>query len=63
MPFNVKHNAMVKKVTGKQTQGSLGTSGRKTPGTRYGLIFDWRVGSNTSGRLSDRYGCSLRDGK
>jgi hypothetical protein len=63
MPFNVQHEATVKKLTGKQAQSSLRTSGRKAPGTRYGILIDWRGESTSSGRLSDRYGRSLRDGK
>jgi hypothetical protein len=63
MPFNVQHEAMVKNLTGKQAQSSLRTSGRKAPGTRYGILIDWRCGSTTSGRFSDRYGRSVRDGK
>jgi len=63
MPFNVQHEARVKNVTAKQAQGSLRTSGRKIPGTRIGVFIDWREGSTTSGRLSGRYGRSLRDGR
>jgi hypothetical protein len=63
MPKNVKHKSMVKNQTAKQAQNSLRTSGRKAPGTRYGLLIDWRSGSTTSGRSSDRYGRSVRDGK
>jgi hypothetical protein len=63
MPKNVKHKSMVKNQTAKQAQSSLRTSGRKAPGTRYGILIDWRCGSTTPGRFSDRYGRSLRDGK
>jgi hypothetical protein len=63
MPFNVQHEARVKKVTEKQAQGPMRTSGRKAPGTRIGLMTDWREGSAKSGKLSGRYGRSLRDGK
>lgn len=63
MSLNVKHEAMAKNLTGKQTQSSLRTSAGKAPGTRYGLLMDWRCGSTRSGRLSDRYGRSVRDGK
>lgn len=63
MPFNVQHEATVKKLTGKQAQSSLRIPGRKAPGTRYGILIDWRGGSTTSGRFSDRYGRSVRDGK
>lgn len=58
MRSNLQHKAKAKKV-----QSSLGTTGRKAPGTRIGLLMDWREGSTKSGRLSGRYGRSLRDGK
>ena len=61
MPFN-KHEAKVKNETEKQTR-SLRTSGRKAPGTRVGVLFDWRAGSANTGRLSGRYGRSVRDGR
>ena len=61
MPFNAKNKAMVKNRRAKQVQSSLGASGRKAPGTRIGLLFDWRGGSSGTG--SDRYGRSLRDGR
>jgi hypothetical protein len=57
MRSNLQHEAK-----GKKEQRSLGT-GRKAPGTRIGLLMDWREGSTKSGRLSGRYGRSLRDGK
>jgi len=63
MPLNMKHESMVKKPTAKQAESSLRPSGRKAPGTRIGLFIDWREGSATSGRLSDRYGRSMRDGR
>jgi len=49
--------------TGNQEQGPFCKSGRKAPGTRLGLMIDWREGSAKSGRQSGRYGRSLRDGK
>ena len=63
MPKNMQHESMVKNQTAKQAQSSLSPSGRKAPGTRIGLYIDWREGSATSGRLSDRYGRSVRDGR
>ena len=63
MSKKVNHASMVKNATVKQAQSSLRTSGRKAPGTRIGVVFDWREGSATSGRLSGRYGRSLRDGR
>jgi hypothetical protein len=63
MPFNAQHEATVKNLTGKQAQNSLRSSGRKAPGTRIGLMTDWREGSAKSGKLFGRYGRSLRDGR
>ena len=60
MRSNVQHDAKVKNLTSKQAQGS---TGRKAPGTRIGLLMDWRDGSTKSGKPSGRYGRSLRDGK
>jgi hypothetical protein len=59
MRSTVQHEAKAKNLTVKQAR----TSGRKAPGTRIGLMMDWREGSTQSGRLSGRYGRSLRDGK
>jgi hypothetical protein len=63
MPNKVQQEAMEKQVTGKQARSSSRTSGRKAPGTRIGLLFDWRGESTNSGKLSDRYGHAVRDGK
>lgn len=63
MPINAKRESMVNNPTTKHVQSSLRPSGRKAPGTRIGLFIDWREGSATSGRLSDRYGRSVRDGR
>jgi hypothetical protein len=63
MPKNAKHNSKVKNQAARPAQISLRTSGRKAPGTRIGLFMDWREGSATSGRLSERYGRSVRDGR
>jgi hypothetical protein len=63
MPFNVQHDAMVKNVTEKQPRSSSRTPSRKAPGTRVGLLFDWRGESTNSAKLVDRYGRSVRDGK
>lgn len=57
MPFKMQH------VTRKQNQSSSHTSGRKAPGTRVGVLFDWREGSTKLGKPSGRYGRSLRDGR
>jgi hypothetical protein len=58
MRSNLQHAAKAKKV-----QRSVATTGRKAPGTRIGLLMDWRDGSAKSGRLSGGYGRSLRVGK
>lgn len=63
MPLNVQHEAMVKKLTGRQAQSPLRTPRRKAPGIRIGIMTDWREGSAKSGKLADRYGRSLRDGR
>ena len=49
--------------TGKQQQSPFRKPDRKAPGTRLGLLIDWRDGSTQARRQSDRYGRSLRDGK
>jgi hypothetical protein len=59
MPTNPKHEATVKNLTTKQAR----TTGQKAPGTRLGVLIDWRLASANSGKLSDRYGRSLRDGE
>ena len=60
MPFNVQQQAVEKK---EQDQSSFRKSVRKAPGTRIGIMTDWREGSAKSGKLSDRYGRSFRDGR
>ena len=44
----------------KQAQNSLRKSGRKAPGTRVGLLFDWRGDSK---KVSSRHGRAFRDGR
>jgi len=36
---------------------------RKTPGTRLGILQDWREASNKSGKTSAGIGKALRDGR
>lgn len=50
-------------LTGKQAARCFGKSARKAPGTRIGILNDWREGSAKSGKLSGRYGRALRDGR
>jgi len=47
----------------KQAQSAFQQSGGKAPGTRIGVLIDWRDSSANSGKQSGRYGRSLRDGK
>lgn len=60
MPLKMQNEAMVKNVIRKEARS---TSGPKAPGTRIGLLFDWRGESTGSAKLADRYGRALRDGK
>lgn len=59
--LKVKQQAIGK--TRKQAQSAFHQSGEKAPGTRIGVLIDWRDSSAKSGRQSGRYGRSLRDGK
>jgi len=38
-------------------------SGLKAPGTRLGMLNDWREGSTKPGKVSSRYGQAIRDGR
>jgi hypothetical protein len=60
---NVQQQEMGKNLTGKQTQSSFRKSVRKAPGTRIGVLMDWREGSAKSGKLSGSYGHAVRDGR
>lgn len=62
MPFDMQQKAE-KNTTGKQMRESLRTLGGKAPGTRVGILIDWRGESARGGKLLDRYGRSFRDGK
>lgn len=61
MPLNVQETG--KNLTGKQTQSSFRRSVRKAPGTRIGIMTDWREGSTKSGKFSGSYGRAVRDGR
>jgi hypothetical protein len=63
MQFNVQREGTVKNLAGIEAQRSVRRYSRKAPGTRYGVLIDWRGGSITSGKLPGRYGRSIRDGK
>ena len=56
---------MQKDSTAAQTRltAALPKYGRKAPGTRLGIIQDWRGGSNKSGKISVGIGKTLRDGR
>ena len=60
MPIN---NNTTSKAKRNLTTVSSGKSGRKAPGTRLGMLDDWREGSTKSGKLTVRYGHTLRDGR
>lgn len=50
--------------TGKQNStATFRNSGRKAPGTRLGMLNDWREGSTKSGKVSSRHGHAIRDGR
>jgi hypothetical protein len=38
-------------------------SNQKAVGTRLGTLANWREGSQPSGKISDRYGRALREGR
>ena len=59
----LKQKANGKNLTRKQAQSAFPQSGAKAPGTRVGVLIDWRDSSANSGRQAGRYGRSLRDGK
>ena len=59
----LKQQAKGKNLTRKQAQSAFHQSGGKAPGTRVGVLIDWRISSANSERQSGRYGRSLRDGK
>jgi hypothetical protein len=63
MPLNMQLEEMGNNSTGKQTQSSFRRSGRKAPGTRIGLLIDWREGSTKSGKILARHGRAFRDGR
>jgi hypothetical protein len=52
----------LKKDSTQRTTG-LQRPGRKAPGTRLGILQDWREGSSNSGKPSAGIGKALRDGR
>ena len=65
MPINKNIEQKETTATAKRkvTAVSFGKSGRKAPGTRLGMLDDWREGSTKSGKLSGRHGHTIRDGR
>jgi hypothetical protein len=65
MPRNGSMKQMQK--DSKSAQGRLTAtfpkSGRKAPGTRMGMLQDWREGSSKSGKTSVGIGKAVRDGR
>ena len=63
MEFNAKQQKSAKNLATKQTPGTFRKPHRKAPGTRIGILMDWREASNKSGKMSGRYGRAHRDGR
>jgi hypothetical protein len=65
MPSNKSMKQMQKDSTAASSRhtAALTKSGRKAPGTRLGILEDWRGDSNKSGKTSGRIGKSVRDGR
>ena len=65
MPHNSDMKQMQKDSTavGQRLPAALPKSRRKAPGTRLGILQDWREGSNKAGKTSIGIGKTLRDGR
>jgi hypothetical protein len=64
MPVNKNVEQQERCSTGKRNlTATFRKSGRKAPGTRLGMLNDWREGSTESGKVSSRYGHAIRDGR
>lgn len=65
MPVNKNIEKHETNATDKREKSVVpsGKSGRKAPGTRLGMLDDWREGSAKSGKLSGRHGHTIRDGR
>ena len=61
--LKVKRHTMGQNLSRKQAQNTFHQSSGKAPGTRIGVLIDWRDSSANPGRQSGRYGRSLRDGR
>lgn len=61
---NVEQQETKTPLTGKRNLTTMfRKSGRKAPGTRLGMLNDWREGSTQSGIVSSCYGQAIRDGR
>ena len=62
---HVQQQEIVKDSVGMREPmtSAIRKSGRKAPGTRYGVLIDWREGSTKPGKTSGRHGHALRDGQ
>lgn len=65
MPRFSNMKQMQKNSTSAQAQPTavLKKSRRKAPGTRLGMLQDWREGSTKSGKTALRIGKTIRDGR
>lgn len=60
---NMKQMQEDSAATKGRITAALPKPARKAPGTRLGIIQDWREGSSKSGKTSVGIGKSLRDGR
>lgn len=65
MPRNTNIEQVQKNSTGAKGQRTtaLQRPRRKTPGTRLGILRDWREGSSKSGKTSVGISKTVRDGR
>lgn len=65
MPVNKKLEQAQLKADSEnpKLKKSVGNGGRKSEGTRFGTLADWREGAFRIGETVGRYGRSLRDGQ
>jgi hypothetical protein len=65
MPVSKNVNEMQKNATAERepATNSFRQRARKAPGTRYGTWQDWRGVSERTGKVSNRHGNVIRDGR
>jgi hypothetical protein len=65
MRQSIKQQAVANDSTeaGNSPAAAVGKLVRKAPGTRVGILLDWREGSRKSGKVSGGLGKTLRDGR